>query len=65
MSNQLKDKKAGLLQGVPDHIRTSLIDMMNKIDNVETIVNLLQNFQMQDIKSSVCFKDICFKLICQ
>ncbi len=42
-----------LLDGIPDHMKSKLLDMMNKIDNVESVVSQLESLETSQLQSKV------------
>jgi hypothetical protein len=44
-----------MLEGIPDHIKSKFIEMMTKIDNVESIVNSLEKLETDSIQYKVFF----------
>ena len=41
------------LTGIPDHIRTKLIDMKLKLDSIESIVNKMDSKKEDDLNQSL------------
>jgi hypothetical protein len=47
-----------MLEGIPDHIKSKFVEMMTKIDNVESIVNGLEKLEADSIQYKVIFIDL-------
>lgn len=53
LSNLNNDSSDDVLEGVPDHIKEKLIDLSKQIDNVESIVNLMDSTPINDLHQNV------------
>ena len=55
MSDGSTAKSDELLDGIPDHIRSKLIEMKQKVDKIEDIINKMDDpAQLDYLKSTVC-----------
>jgi hypothetical protein len=52
MTNK-SDQPDNCLDGIPDHIKIKFVEMMTKIDKVESIVNSLERLETLEIQSKV------------
>lgn len=50
-----------ILEGIPDFIREKLLDMKNKIDNLESLFAQIDSQPIKELQSKVRFKSFYYK----